>query len=200
MDQPVTIAAVPAPLRWLRRPEAWDYRGGALSIASGPHCDLFTDPGTGAATADAPALVAELDGDFWLSARVTADLAAVYDAGVLVAYAHEGSWAKLCLERSPQGRPTIVSVVTRQTSDDCNSFGVGGGRAWLRLARMGSAFAFHASADAAFWHLVRYFAHEDAGRMAIGFLAQSPTGRGCTATFDDIRFSPTRLAGLRDGT
>jgi len=34
----------------------------------------------------------------------------------------------------------------------------------------------------------------------IGFEAQSPTGDGCTVTFDDIRFTQHRLADLRDGS
>ncbi len=33
----------------------------------------------------------------------------------------------------------------------------------------------------------------------VGFLAQSPTGPGCTASFDQIAFVPERLADLRRG-
>ena len=59
------------------------------------------------------------------------------------------SWAKLCFEYSPQREPMVVSVVTRGLSDDCNSFVVDGATVWLRIARVGSAFAFHASTDGA---------------------------------------------------
>ena len=37
-------------------------------------------------------------------------------------------------------------------------------------------------------------------RDKIGFEGQSPTGEGCSVTFDEIRFLPERLADLRDGS
>ena len=81
----------------------------------------------------------------------------MYDAGVLLLYAAERDWAKLCFEYSPQLRPTAVTVVTRGTSDDCNSFEVDGNTLWLRITRSGAAWAFHASSDGAWWRLLRYF-------------------------------------------
>ena len=93
----------------------------------------------------------------------------------------------------------MVSVVTRGVSDDADAFAVGGGTAWLRASRLGPAFAFHASADGADWRFVRHFVLEPAAGLAIGFLAQSPTGSGCTAVFDRIALRPERLADLRSG-
>jgi regulation of enolase protein 1 (concanavalin A-like superfamily) len=199
MDQLLTISGVPESFHWQWAPAGWDLSGERLTITAGPRTDLFVDPETGTETVTAPALTAAFDGDFQLSARVRADLAATFDAGVLVAYAHPRSWAKLCLERSPQGRATVVSVVTRGTSDDCNSFVVDGDSAWLRITRFGDTVAFHAATDGSFWHLIRYFAHDEAQQMSAGFLAQSPTGEGCAAVFDDIGYSPTRPADLRSG-
>jgi uncharacterized protein len=89
--------------------------------------------------------------------------------------------------------------VTRQTSDDCNSFEVDGNTLWLRITRSGAAWAFHASTDGAWWRLLRYFT---LGKelVRVGFLAQSPTGEGCAATFDHITFRPGAPADLRDGS
>jgi hypothetical protein len=51
------------------------------------------------------------------------------------------------------------------------------------------------------WNLVRVFTFgELLGPHRIGFEAQSPTGEGCTVTFDHIRFVSERLADLRNGT
>jgi regulation of enolase protein 1 (concanavalin A-like superfamily) len=200
MDQPLTLAAVPMPLRWLREPLRWHSDDGtSLTIVAGGRTDLFVDPGGGSEALNAPCLLGLPGGDFQLSARVTVELGATYDAGVLLLHAHDRAWAKLCLELSPQGRAMVVSVVTRGVSDDCNSMVVDGPQVWLRVARMGAAFAFHASTDGAFWQLVRYFALEEAERTAVGFLAQSPTGEGCSATFDRIRYTPRGLDDLRDG-
>ena len=67
----------------------------------------------------------------------------------------------------------VVSVVTRGVSDDCNSFVVDGTSVWLRIARIGGAFAFHASTDGVGWSFVRYFALATAGEPSVGFAAQS---------------------------
>ena len=146
-----------------------------------------------------PALVGPAEGDYLLGARVTVDFEATFDAGVLMLYADERRWAKLCFELSPDRKPMVVSVVTRGDSDDCNSFAVDGASVWLRIARMGKAFAFHASSDGERWELVRHFSLGGDVEPEIGFEAQSPTGDGCSATFDRIRFEPSRLADLRSG-
>ena len=96
-------------------------------------------------------------GDFRLSALVTVDFGSVYDAGVLLVHASERHWAKLCFEYSPQLKPTAVTVVTRGTLDDCNSFAVESNSLWLRITRAGGAWAFHASTDGSWWRLLRYF-------------------------------------------
>ncbi len=36
--------------------------------------------------------------------------------------------------------------------------------------------------------------------VRVGFLAQSPTGAGCAATFDHITFRPGAPENLRDGS
>ena len=172
----------------------------ALRIAAGPQSDWFVAPdGSGPAVSNAPALLGEVAGDYLLAARVGAELAATYDAAVLALHADERRWAKLCLERAPDGRALVVSVVTRGVSDDCNSFAVEADHVWLRIARRGPAFAFHASRDGRAWELVRHFALEAATEPAVGFLAQSPTGEGCAATFEEIRFAPERLEDVRSG-
>jgi uncharacterized protein len=171
-----------------------------LSIPAGPRTDLFVDPAGGAPVLNAPMLLGATEGDFVLSARVRADLRATFDAGALLLHAGERTWAKLALERSPQGEAMIVSVVTRGVSDDANGAVVAGDSVWLRVARIGGACALHASADGARWDLVRHFALDAPAGLAAGFLAQSPTGEGCTATFDDVRFAARTLADLRDGS
>ena len=110
----------------------------------------------------------------------------------------ERTWAKLALELSPQGEPMVVSVVTRGTSDDCNSRVVAGNSLWLRIARIGAAHAFHASSDGERWDLVRHFSLDEP-QLELGFEAQSPTGEGCRAVFSDVRLEARTLADLRSG-
>ena len=61
-------------------------------------------------------------------------------------------------------------------------------------------FAFHVSSDGERWRFVRHFALDAAEEVLIGFEAQSPTGPGCAATFDDIGFGIDPPAVLRDGS
>jgi len=195
-----SIAALPFSLRWLSAPVVSSFEDGVLTIEAGAQTDWFVDPsGARDPVANAPALVGEASGDYRLSARVRVDFASSFDAGSLVLWAHEGNWAKLCFEYSPQAQPMVVSVVTSGVSDDCNSLDVDGDEVWLRISRRGSAFVFHASADGERWQFVRHFALEPADRLAVGFETQSPIGEGCTASFADIRFEPRRLEDLRSG-
>ena len=193
----VRIPAIPAALRWEAAPERWSLDGGALTIAAGPTTDLFLDPQGAAPKLEAPRLLGRVEGDFQLGARVTVDFRATFDAGVLLLWASERTWAKLCFEFSPDRRPMVVSVVTHGRSDDANGWTVDADQVWLRVSRLRPSFAFHASTDGRRWELVRHFALD--GDPELGFLAQSPTGEGCEVTFDELSFSAERLADLRNG-
>ncbi len=197
----IHLPEMPGPAHWAVEPQSWAYDpAGALEIAAGGSTDLFTDPAGSARYTNAPRLLSTLDGDFTLAARVTVSFGATYDAGVLLLFVDESRWAKLCFERSPQGVPTVVSVVTRGTSDDCNGPAIEGSSVWLRVARLGQAFAFHWSTDGSFWNLARYFTFGDAVSLQVGCLVQSPTGEGCAARFEQITYRAERLRELRDGS
>jgi regulation of enolase protein 1 (concanavalin A-like superfamily) len=174
--------------------------GSRLLATSGPRTDLFVDPETGRPTLNAARLLtAAPAGDFQLSARVTVAFESTFDAGVLLLWAGEDTWAKLCFEFSPQGQAMVVSVVTRGRSDDANGFVVDGDSTWLRISRVRGAYAFHASTDGQWWHLIRHFSL-DLPDALIGFEVQSPVGEGCRATFADVVLREQILGDLRDGT
>ena len=195
----MNLSSLPFALHWVGTPVESSGDGDSLTIVAGPRTDWFVDPGTGDAKLDAPGLVGRTKSDFLFSARVEVDFASTFDAGVLAVWRDEQTWAKLCFEYSPDGEAMVVSVVTRTTSDDCNSTVIAGNAVWLRIARIGQQFAFHASNDGTAWRLVRHFALTADDEIELGFAAQSPLGGGCAARFTEIRFSPTTLADLRSG-
>ena len=199
MTDPIAIEALPLELSWHVEPVAFGTSHDSLRAEAGPETDLFVDPGTRAEHLDAPRLVGQVVGDFTLAARVLVDFRSTFDAGALLLWAHEQAWAKLCFELSPRGEPTVVSVVTRHVSDDCNSFATERGDMWLRLARLGTAFAFHASTDGRQWELIRHFALDADIQPLAGFLVQSPRGPGCATRFEEIAFTASRLADIRSG-
>jgi regulation of enolase protein 1 (concanavalin A-like superfamily) len=184
-----------------------DAASAALRVSAAPHSDIFVDP-TGAAQVNAETMLNAVtllgevpDGDFQLRARVEVEFAATFDAGVLLLWFDDRHWAKLCFEYSPDREPMVVSVVCRDVADDANSFVVEGGAVWLRIARAGGVYAFHASLDGVTWRFVRVFALEaDGVAPRIGFEAQSPTGEGCDVAFSDVSFLTASLADMRDGS
>lgn len=197
------IASLP-PLAWQHVPVAagYDLDRQALSITAGAGTDWFVDPVGEYRTHDAPALLFDCPaGEFALSARVTVDFAAAFDAGVLCLRLDEEHWAKLCFEFSPQGQPMVVTVVTNGTSDDANAVTVDSSTVHLRVLRKGLAYAFHYSLDGVSWQFARLFrlAGDAAGSTRVGFLAQSPTGQRCTATFERIALVDGVPDDLRGG-
>lgn len=191
-------------------PAAWRFGADRVAATAPPRTDLFVDPsGTSGVAAESmlnavTALGDPGPGDFVLSARVTVGFRDTFDAGVLLVWFDEQRWAKLCFERSPAGERMVVSVVTRGTSDDANGEVVDSDTVWLRVARIGRMFAFHASTDGAVWRFARAFAfdpeHLDDVPVRVGFEAQSPVGGGCEVAFDDLRFGRRTLGELRDGS
>ena len=184
-----------------------DELAGAVVATAPAHTDLYVNPG-GESAGDAESLLnaATLlgtppQGDFRFSARITVDFAAQYDAGVLLLWVDERHWAKFCFEFSPAAEPMVVSVVTRECSDDANAFVVAERSMWFRVSRIDHVYAFHASTDGRTWRLIRVFTlGVELSEHMIGFEAQSPTGDGCVVTFDHIRFTSEPLADLRDGS
>ncbi|WP_265520530.1 DUF1349 domain-containing protein [Oerskovia flava] len=184
-----------------------DPAAGALEVTAAPHSDIFVDPGEGDQVTshtllNAVTLLGEAPaGDFQLTARVTADFGATFDAGVLLLWLDEKHWAKLCFELSPDDEAMVVSVVNREVSDDANAFVVDGASIFLRVSRVGRVFAYHASVDGRTWRLVRAFVLDAPGLTpSIGFEAQSPHGEGCRVVFDQVTFTSARLEDLRDGS
>ena len=198
----INIPNLPHSLHWLNQPESWDLSPeGQLTITAPAKTDWFIDPQGAVNVSNAPVLLFPTSGPCMLSAQVTAKHVSTYDAGVLMVYESPRAWAKFCLELSPQApsrRPTVVSVVTKGISDDCNAFAVDG-LVYMRVSRLEQAYAFHVSEDGIRWNLIRYFKLEDNKNAQMGFEAQSPTGSGCTVSFGDIRFESRLLVDIRSG-
>ncbi len=194
----VSLSPLPNPLRWQGNPQRWAFSADhTLSIRAAGQTDWFIDPETSTASNNAPALLTPVSAPCLFGALVEVEHAATFDAGVLFIYQTPQVWAKLCLERSPQGEVMIVSVVTNGLSDDCNGIVVPEGRIYLRIAKLERAYAFHYSQDGSRWLLIRHFRLGDSPEAEIGFLAQSPMGEGCTAHFRQITYRQEKLVDIR---
>jgi uncharacterized protein len=171
-------------------------------LTAGPRTDRFIDPVTGTVSNNSPVTLIDAPaGNFQFAAYVRATLLATFDAGALVVDGGPGVWAKFALERNPEGADTIVSVITRGVSDDANCVVVPDpGQTWLRISRIGTAYALHYSSDGTWWSLARVFTLGPTESHRIGVTTQSPTGDGLTATFSEVTLRPATLGDLRDGS
>lgn len=190
---------LPSQSAWLNEPSDWSFKQpNILSVAAPEHADFFVDPARTSHRACAPFLFFDVQGDFTVSSRVEVEMHDEADSGCLMIMSNETTWAKLCLERVYQ-KPTIVSVVTRETSDDCNGQPLAVPSVFLRASRQGNCFAFHYSEDGQFWRLARYFSLSAAAKVRVGVVAQAPTGNGCRVTFHGFQYSDLPVTQLRSG-
>lgn len=196
-----TFAGLPA-LAWTASTgvSAVDEDTGTLTLTAAPGVDWSNDPLGGARQHRAADLGFIAPAEFSLAARVSVDAPrTTFDAGALSLWADADHWAKLCFEYSPRGEAMVVSVVTNVHSDDCNAAIVTAPWTYLRVSRVGPAWAFHASSDGTGWDFIRLFRLHTDKPVRAGFLAQAPLGQECVARFDHIAFSGHAPANLRDG-
>jgi uncharacterized protein len=171
-----------------------------LTLSAGARTDSFHDPAGTNVRFDAPMLLCSISGDFQLTARVSVEFSAAFDAGALIALADDANWAKLCFEYSTERRPRVVSVVTHGRSDDASGFHVRSPDVLLQMTRRGAAMAFHATRDDGRSELVRHFEIAEARTpLQVGFAAQSPNGEGCRATFETCSLVEGTVTDLRSG-
>jgi regulation of enolase protein 1 (concanavalin A-like superfamily) len=201
----LTISTLPFSLRSEGKPAARPphVSDGEIDLVASARSDLFLDPRGSAEAPDVERFVANVSGNFQLSAHVRVEFKQSSDAGALLGYIDEFTWFKICAELDPVGTPRVVSVVTRNgASDDCNGWAIPTSGQFLRIARLGQAYALHASDDGVSWELVRFFALDIPTDRAIkvGLLAQSPAGDGTSAVFTDVKFNTNTLLDVRDGS
>jgi len=199
-DQELKLAGVPGRLAWKNSPAAWHIDGGnRLTISSAKMTDWFVDPFDGKVANSAPILLFEPDPDYVLSAKVSVNFQSKWDAGAFMIWADDHHWAKLSFELSPENQPTMVTVVTRGLSDDCNSDPIAGKEVFLQVARTGKTYVFYFSTDGRGWKILRTFSLDTDLKQRVGFEAQSPAGAGAEVSFSEIHYSPRRIKNIYTG-
>jgi regulation of enolase protein 1 (concanavalin A-like superfamily) len=192
----IRVPGIDMPCGWKNTPLGWRATETELTIESGHGTDWYISPIDGVVSASAPVLLFRPAGDFVLTAKVTLDVRAQWDAGFLMVYVDDTTWAKFALEVSAYQEPTIVTVVTRGISDDCNSATVEGHSIHLRVARKDRAFIFYAAVDGRTWKLVRAFSLGSLPDMRVGFASQAPLGEAGSATFSEIAFERKTVSDI----
>lgn len=200
----ISIAALPKPLRSRSKNHArvHEVEPGTITLTARAGDDLFADPSTDGLVMSASVFAFQTAGDFQFRAKVKVDFQEKFDSGVLVGYFNDQSWFKICAEIDPLGRTQVVTVVTRDRSDDANSTYLVGDDIHLRISRTGRAFALHSSSDGSHWDLARYFTLGEISDtpLHVGIASQSPAGSGTRATFCEFGWEGVGLSDSRDST
>jgi len=193
----VSIPGLPGTLNWQNTPRSWNIDSkNVLTISSNAKTDWFVDPFDGTVAKSAPILLFTPGSDYVLSARVAVTFATKWDAGALMVWGDDHHWAKLSFEFSPDSKPTLVTVVTRGLSDDCNSMHLPGDSAYLRIAKSGNTYVFYFSTDGQSWQILRTFSLDTELPVRVGFESQSPAGPGAVAKFSAITYEPHRIENI----
>jgi len=197
LAQQPAIDGVPSDLKWQNAPVSWHVETRSiLTIRSGKETDWFVDPFDGTIHNTAPMLLFAPANDYVISTKVRVGFHTKWDAGALMVWADEHHWGKLSFELSPDKKPTLVTVVTRGLSDDCNSVSIPGNTVHLRIAKSGSAYVFYFSSDGKAWHVLRVFSLGEDLKPSLGFESQSPAGDGTEVVFSEIHYSPKKISDI----
>jgi len=192
-----SIPGLPGPLTWQNAPRAWNIDSkNVLTISSNPKTDWFVDPFDGTVAKTAPILLFTPGPDYVLSVRVAVQFTTKWDAGALMLWGDDHHWAKLSYEFSPDQKPTLVTVVTRGLSDDCNSLSLTGDSVYLRIAKSGNTYVFYFAIDGKTWQILRTFSLDTELPIRAGFESQSPEGSGAIAKFSAITYDPHRISNI----
>lgn len=195
----MNIQDIAARFEW-DNPSTAKLEGDKLLLTAKAGTDYFVDPASGEATLNAPYYHMTVSGDFTLRAKASRSFVSTFDACALLAMGDDGHWAKLCFELTDLGPKAIVTVVTREFSDDANGVWVDSDTVWLQLARKGSLFAMHYSLDGVTYKMARLLHLNCKESLKLGFVAQSPTGSGGVCCYEEIDFQAGAPQDMRKGS
>lgn len=189
-----TISSIPFRMQWKNTPLQFSATPNSLTVVAGEKTDMFRDPNATYNTNTAPMLLFHPDADFILSAKVEHAFASKWDGGAIVLFSDDTHWVKFCFERDYKGARRVVSVVTKDISDDSNSVALPSNAAYFKMAKAGDVITLYCSENGKDWLLVRHFVFVAAENFLVGFLAQSPTGKTCKVTFENITYQHKKIS------
>lgn len=190
----ISIPSIPFKLFWENKPAHFENNKGTLVIEAGEKTDMFRDPNATYNTNNAPKLLFIPDSNFILTVSIKHNFINKWDAGAIVLKSDSLNWIKFCFEKDYTGAKRVVSVVTKNISDDCNSVASASNLLFYKVAKAGKVITLYYSNDGKSWFLVRHLQFDFISPLKIGFLAQSPTGKNCKVTFSNITYSPKKIS------
>jgi uncharacterized protein len=187
------ISAIPHKLFWENKPVSYTIVNNELTIVAGEKTDMFRDPNVTYNTDNAAKLLFKADEDFVLSASIEHSFANKWDGGAMIIKSDSLNWVKFCFEKDYTGARRVVSVVTKNISDDCNSVEINSDKVFYKIAKAGNVITLYYSTEGTKWFLVRHLQFDAKPGFNVGFLAQSPTGTRCEVKFSNIKYEKKKI-------
>ncbi len=185
---------------WINEPEEYSFNGDTLQIIAQKESDFFINPEEHEPVGSGHFLFRELTGDFVATVQVIPDFSSMWNAGGLMLYIDERNWIKFVFENSDATGPTVVTVVTKNVSDDSNGAILNNAHfLWMKLIRKDNVYAMHWSEDGRSFKMARLCAMPAADTVKIGVEAQSPVGQLATHLFPYFNLEKIRVEDLRKG-
>jgi regulation of enolase protein 1 (concanavalin A-like superfamily) len=187
------IKSIPHALFLENSPVKFSVNQNEILIVAGPKTDMFRDPNVTYNTDSAPKIFFEPDDNFVLTAEIEHAFASKWDGGAIVLKQDSLNWIKFCFEKDYTGARRVVSVVTKNISDDCNSVEMKSNKVFYKVAKADNVITLYYSADGIKWFLIRHLQFDTTKGLKVGFLAQSPMGEKCQVKFSNITYQAKKI-------
>lgn len=187
------FSKIPFPLSWENKPVSYTISAASINIEAGEKTDMFRDPNVTYNTDNAPKLFFTPDNNFVLTTCIEHHFINKWDGGAIVLKADNLNWIKFCFEKDYTGQHRVVSVVTNNISDDCNSAAITGDKVYYKICKADNVITLYYGSDGKHWFLIRHLQFNAKGPLHLGFMAQSPTGKDNKVTFSDITYSSRKI-------
>src|SRR6266852_6238091 len=152
----IRMASITHALLWEIPPMHFEFRDGNLLIEAGEKTDMFRDPNVTYNTDNAPKLLFKADDNFVFTTAIEHSFINKSDGGAIVIKKDSLNWIKFCFEKDYTGAKRVVSVVTKNISDDCNSVEIKGNRVFYKVAKADNVITLYYSLNGMKWFLVRH--------------------------------------------
>ena len=190
----IRMKSIPYGMFWENKAERFSTQDNEMVIVAGEKTDMFRDPNVTYNTDNAPKLLFRPDHDFVLIASIEHAFSSKWDGGAIVLKQDGLNWIKFCFEKDYTGAKRVVSVVTKNISDDCNSVEIKTNKVYYKLAKADNVITLYYSLEGKKWFLIRHLQFDTNKDLTLGFLAQSPTGKRCEVKFSNINYQAKKIA------
>ena len=186
--------------KWLNEPKSFEIQNGTLKVVAEKETDFFNNPEDNTKTSTAPVLFKEIGGDFVAKALVRPDFTSLWNAVALMVHIDNENWIKFAFENSDATGKSIVSVVTKNVSDDANGVIINDqDQVWLKLVRKDNIYSMLWSKNGKDFKMARLASMPGADTVKIGIEVQSPVGESATHEIDYFEIEKTTVKDLRKG-